>query len=83
MDPKNGCQDSQTSYMVDEDSWRENFQRQTWKLPVCKDLSLDSATVSFHHFSLVRVVIELTPIKGVCACLCVCVCVYVLGVEDF
>lgn len=80
MDPKNGCQDSQTSYMVDEDSLRENFQRQTWKLPVCKYLSLDSGTVSFHHFLLVRVVIELTQIKGVCACLCVCV--YVLGVGD-
>lgn len=29
--------------------------------------------MSFHHFLLVRVVIELTQFKGVCACLCVCV----------
>ena len=29
--------------MADEGSWREHFQRETWKLPVCKDLNLDTA----------------------------------------
>lgn len=53
--------------MVDEeDSWRENSQRKTWKLPVCEGTSPNTGTVLRHHFALVKVVTETIHIKGRC-----------------